>query len=284
MDFSAHRKDGAMKHALVWYLSPLPQSDSDGQLSVALGHPASTTRAEHRKLPKSMMIGKALLTGLWAHPPGCFTVRFTVAFLTLERVSLYVSPFFSPLSLRRGVVVVCFEVIKGESLCHSACAMWSRGSCWGDPCFRMVLCCFSHLCVWPCVCLFSLLLCLFSCFFGYTRIWWHNAAITCMNPPMNWVPVILVCPVLACSGFVVLFCVLVGFVLCVFAVCLVYVDDGPMDYVQVTPVLFCGPQQQMAWNTNLHYCLCNVIQRGKRPGESHEGVGREKSSSANQLA
>ena len=28
---------------------------------------------------------------------------------------------------------------------------------------------------------------------------------------------------------------LVGFVLCVFAVCLVYDDDGPMDYVQVLP-------------------------------------------------
>ena len=56
-----------------------------------------------------------------------------------------------------------------------------------------------------------------------------------MNPPMNWVPVILVCPVLACSGFVVLFCVLFGFVLCVFAVCLVDDDDGPMDYVQVLP-------------------------------------------------
>ena len=25
----------------------------------------------------------------------------------------------------------------------------------GIPGFRMVLCCFSHLCVWPCVCLFS---------------------------------------------------------------------------------------------------------------------------------
>ena len=56
-----------------------------------------------------------------------------------------------------------------------------------------------------------------------------------MNPPMNWVPVILVCPVLACSGFVVWFCVLFGFGLCAFAVCLVYDDDGPMDYVQVLP-------------------------------------------------
>ena len=57
-------------------------------------HPASTTRAEYRKLPKSMMIGKALLSGLWAHPQGSFTVRFTFALLTLARVSLSVSPFF----------------------------------------------------------------------------------------------------------------------------------------------------------------------------------------------
>ena len=46
---------------------------------------------------------------------------------------------------------------------------------------------------------------------------------------------ISICPVLACSGCVGLFCVLFGFVLCVFAVCLVYDDDGPMDYVQVLP-------------------------------------------------
>ena len=66
-----------------------------------------------------------------------------------------------------------------------------------------------------------------------------------MNPSMNWVPVILVCSVLACFVFVVWFCVLFGFVLCVFAVCLVYDDDGPMDYVCTgpSPVLFCGPQQ-----------------------------------------
>ena len=82
-----------------------------------------------------------------------------------------------------------------------------------------------------------------------------------MNPPMNWVPVILVCPVLACSGFVVWFCVLFGFVLCVFAVCLVYDDDGPMDYVQVLPqfsfaalnsrwpgTLFCITAHTMSYN------------------------------------
>ena len=32
----------------------------------------------------------------------------------------------------------------------------------------------------------------------------------------------------------------------------------------------------MAWNLICNYCSCNVIQCGKRPGESHEGVGRKK--------
>ena len=55
-----------------------------------------------------------------------------------------------------------------------------------------------------------------------------------MNPPMNWVPVILVCSVLACLFLLFGLC-FVWFCLCVFAVGLVYDDDGPMDYVQVLP-------------------------------------------------
>ena len=75
---------------------------------------------------------------------------------------------------------------------------------------------------------------------------------------MNWVPVILVCWVLACFIFVVWFCVLFGFVLCVFAVCLVYDDDGPMDYVQV---LLLRPSTVMAWNPNLQLLLmqCHTV-------------------------
>ena len=59
-----------------------------------------------------------------------------------------------------------------------------------------------------------------------------------MNPPMNWVPVFLVCWFLACLFCCLVLCFVlcfVWFVLCVFAVCLVYDDDGPMDYVQVLP-------------------------------------------------
>ena len=71
---------------------------------------------------------------------GSNTVRFTFAFLTLARVSLSVSLFFSPLSLRRGVVVVCFEVIIGELLCLTGlCHVISGILAGGIPGFRMVL-------------------------------------------------------------------------------------------------------------------------------------------------
>ena len=77
--------------------------------------------------------------------------------------------------------------------------------------------------------------------------------------------------------FLLFGCVLFGFVLCVFAVCLVYDDDGPMDYVQVLPQ-FSFAALNSRWPGTLiwNYCSCNVIQCGKRPGQSHEGVGRKK--------
>ena len=46
--------------------------------------------------------------------------------------------------------------------------------------------------------------------FGHTGMWWHNVAITCMNPPMNWLPVIL-CPFLVLFWFC--FCILCLWVL-----------------------------------------------------------------------
>ena len=210
------------------------------------------------------MIGKALLSGLWAHPPGCFTVRFTVAFLTLERVSLYVH--LSSLTLGatrrcrcllrsdKGWVVMAFglrHVISGSWLQRSPVSAW---------------CCVASLtCVYGLVCV-----CFPFCFVCFLAFWPYFGC----DDIMNWV-LILMCPVLVCSGLVVWFCVLFGFVLCVFAVCLVY--DGPMDYVQVLPQFsFAALNSRWPGNTNLHYCSCNVIQCGKRPGESHEGVGRKK--------
>ena len=92
---------------------------------------------------------------------------------------------------------------------------------WGDPCFRMVLCCFSHLCVWVGVCLFSA--CFFICF-------------------------LVVLAILGCDD----------------------TCTGPSQFSFVA--------LNSRWQGTLicNYCSCNVIQCGKRPGESHEGVGREK--------
>ena len=215
--------------------------------------PASTTRAEHKKLPKSMMIGKALLSGLWAHPQGGFTVRFTFVFLTLARVSLSVSPFF-------------FTTLVATRRCR--CLLRSD-----QECFRMVLCCFPHLRVWPRVCLCSSLpvVCLV---YGHTMMRWHNVVTSCMNLPMNgsqsftWVLVF---------GFV--FVLLWWFLF----VCLVWLlvsgcgDDGLLDYVQVLHqfsfvALNSRWPRVLIWN----YCFCNAIDSVKRPGESHEGVGRKK--------
>ena len=190
------------------------------------------------------MIGKALLSGLWAHPPGCFTVRFTFAILTLARVSLFVSPFFSPLSLRRGVVVVCFEVIKGESLCHSACAMWSRGSWLGGSLVSAWCCVASLTCVYGLVCVcFPLALCLVSCL--------CLAIVGCddtMLPSPAWIHQWTGCQSFSCVRF--WFCFGFVFVFRVFWFCFVCLCcllgwwrwrpiglcTGP------SPVLFCGPQ------------------------------------------
>ena len=82
----------------------------------------------------------------YSHISTCFTFRFT----------------FSPPSLRPGVVVVCLV-----TLCHSACAMIS-GILAGIPGFRMVLCCFPHLRVWPCVCVcFSFFVWFLVCVWPY---------------------------------------------------------------------------------------------------------------------
>ena len=161
------------------------------------------------------MIDKALLSGLWAHPPGCFTVRFTVAFLTLERVSLYVSPFFSPLSLRRGVVVVCFEVIKGESLCHSAYAMWSRGSWLGGSLVSAWCCVASLTCVYGLVCVCFPLFC-FVCFLAFLAILGCDDT---MLPSPAWIHQWTGCQSFLCVRFWLVLVLLFGFVCCLVLFC-----------------------------------------------------------------
>ena len=97
----------AMRHVLVGYLSPLPHSGRNSQLSAALGLSSKHHQSWAQGIAQEYDDRKST-TERTPHLPSCFTARFTFAFLTLEHVSLSVSPFFSPLSLRRGVVVVCF--------------------------------------------------------------------------------------------------------------------------------------------------------------------------------
>ena len=62
------------------------------------------------------------------------------SFLTVAHVSPSVSPVFSPLSLRHGFVVVCFEVTICELLCHDGLRHVISGILAGGiPGFRMVL-------------------------------------------------------------------------------------------------------------------------------------------------
>ena len=71
------------------------------------------------------MLGKEY----WADSECALNAAATAVILTFDHVSPPVSPFisFSPLSLRHGVVVVCFEV-PGWMLCLNGCSLWSLGS------------------------------------------------------------------------------------------------------------------------------------------------------------
>ena len=75
-------------------------------------------------------------------------------------------------------------------------------------------------------------------------------------------------------GFLCCFCFLF---VCLLLSVLFFDDDGLLDYVQVLHqfsfvALNSRRPRVLIWN----YCFCNAIKRVKRPGESHEGVGRKK--------
>ena len=65
--------------------------------------------------------------------------------------------------------------------------------------------------------------------------------------------------------------------------CLSYGDDGFLDYVQVLHQ-FSFVALNSRWPRILicNYCFCNAIESVKRPGGSHEGVGRKKKELAQQ--
>ena len=65
----------------------------------------------------------------WADSECALNAVATAVIFHIDHVSPPVSPFirFSPLSLRPGVVGVCFKV-PGWMLCLNGCSLWSRGS------------------------------------------------------------------------------------------------------------------------------------------------------------
>ena len=87
------------------------------------------------------------------------------------------------------------------------------------------------------------------------------------------------CWFFVCFVVCFVFCVVFWFVfVCLLLRFLVVDDDGLLDYVQVLhqfsfAALNSRRPRVLIWN----YCFCNAIKRFKRPGESHEGVGRKKS-------
>ena len=71
------------------------------------------------------------------------------------------------------------------------------------------------------------------------------------------------------------FCVVL--VLCFCFVCFVVDDDGLLDYVPVLHQFsFVALNSRRPRVLIRNYCFCIAIERVKRPGGSHEGVGREK--------
>ena len=147
---------------------------------------------------------------------------------------------FSPLSLRRGVAVVCFEVTKVSRytfLC-APCDLGDPG--WGIPGFRMVLCCFYHLRVWPCVCRCSS----FSnwCFLVVAIPRWDDTKLSPLALIQQWIGSQSSWRWCFCLfGFLLgLFWFVVAFVVCLlFFVLFLFVclccswNDGFLDYVQV---------------------------------------------------
>ena len=161
-------------------------------------------------LSKRMMIGKALLSGLWA-PCG---LTWPSSCLTLAQVSLIVSPFFWPLSLRRlcraskWLHVSCYACWR-----HVVSGILAGGSLVSAWCF----CCFAHLLVWPCDFLGSSLLFLLP--YLVKRI--QSITLALIRP---WTGTCHISGWLFCCGlleFVLVVCFLVVFSVCLFCLFLV---------------------------------------------------------------
>ena len=139
-------------------------------------HQTRTFRVELRKLSKSMMVEKALLSGLWARPVGCwcpfiishisscFTVRFTFLFTALVATRL------------------CRCLLRSDYMW--AVMPWRLAPCdlgdpgWGDPWFphgALLLRSPWGMALWFC--------CSSLCFCCHTMSRWYNAITLALISP-----------------------------------------------------------------------------------------------------
>ena len=217
---------------------------SSWRSSLTRSHWIQFESSMHRKgalqPPMMMMLGKELLSGLWVRPE----CRSYCCYFSHRSCLTSCSPFirFSPLSLRPGVVGVCFEV-PGWMLCLNGCSLWSRRSWLGSlvSALSFVASITSYLAP-LCDSVFSLFCFLFG---GHS----HNDT---QDVIMHVIPIAGSDPTSLC------FCFVLVWLLCVFGLLGFFVSgcgflvscwDSSLDCVQVHYQYFCGYRQvdSLAW-------------------------------------
>ena len=188
----------------------------------------------------------AVATAVLFHNRPCLTSCFTVYS-------------FSPLSLRPGVVGVCFEVPEWI-LCLNGCSLWSWGSLLGIPGFRIEPCCFYHPLTWPLV-----WFCVFFVFLLVRRPF----SMTHKMSPCKLFPLLVVIPLFVlfvCFGLFVVLCLLFAWFVCFWLCFLFGFLLGQLAGLRTVPLpvlLWLSTSWQLAWQLQfiilLRVNVCNDL-------------------------
>ena len=164
--------------------------------------------------PMMIMLGK----NYWADSECALNAVATAVIFHIDHVSPPVSPFirFSPLSLRPGVVGVCFEVPGCNVMPEWLLSVISGILAGGIPGFRIELCCFHHPLTWP----LRVIPC-FLCFASCSVAILNDTQDVIMHVfPIAGFPLLVAIPLLC------VFCLFWFGCGCVFLVCLVSFVSG----------------------------------------------------------
>ena len=232
--------------------------------------------------PRSMMIGKALLSGFWECPE-CLSFACSTSLLTLDPSH---RRFYCCLTTSvHGVVVASIEVFYVcELLCLDGLLYVISGILAGGiPGFRIVLCCFTHTTVWQCdfcVSVFSLFL-----FFAYQYLSWYNA----ITSPSSIVTELDRRSLSSLPFWCVFFVWLCFYVFCCFWCCLVVCCVSAMESWRRLD-LYRSHTSSLLWpptnGSYLYALICSftgsmqhATGRVERPGESQEALDGKNDSS-----